>query len=64
VWINEEEPVVEVAQDLCEKCLQEVRDADIILALYTGESGWVRAGGSIGICQAEFHEGWSKTLAK
>ncbi len=64
VWINEEEPVVEASQDLWEKCLQEVRDADIVLALYTGESGWVKAGGTIGICHAEFHEGWSKTPAK
>ncbi len=64
VWINEEEPVVEASQDLWDKCLQEVRDADIVLAIYTGESGWVKAGGTIGICHAEFHEGWSKTPAK
>jgi hypothetical protein len=64
VWINEEEPVVEASQDLWEKCLLEVRDADIVLAIYTGESGWVKAGGTIGICHAEFHEGWSKTPAK
>ena len=64
VWINEKEPVVEASEDLWEKCLQEVRDADIVLAIYTGESGWVKAGGTIGICHAEFHEGWSKTPAK
>jgi hypothetical protein len=46
------------------KSLQEVRKADVVLALYTGEAGWAPKGGEIGICHAEFQEVWNNGPAR
>jgi hypothetical protein len=53
VWINEDAPPVEGSADSRDACLEQVRQADIILVLYNGISGWAKAGGDIGICHAE-----------
>lgn len=56
VWINEDENPQSFDERIWEKCLKEVRDADVVLVLYNGEAGWVKQGGSIGICHAEVLE--------
>lgn len=56
VWINEHESPQSFNETIWNKCLDEARKADIILVLYNGESGWVKPGGSIGICHAEVIE--------
>lgn len=56
VWINEHENPQSFTESIWDKCLKEARDADIVLVLYNGESGWVKHNGSIGICHAELIE--------
>lgn len=53
VWINEDESSAEGTIDAWEKCLDEVRIADIVLCIYNGDAGWTKRGGDIGICHAE-----------
>lgn len=64
VWINEEEPAAEASRDLWDKCLDEVRRADVVLVLYNGDSGWVGMDGHVGICHAELMAGLSSAPAK
>jgi hypothetical protein len=54
VWINEDAPAAEGSNDAWEECLSQIRQADIVLVLYNGNSGWAKQGGGIGICHAEF----------
>lgn len=61
VWISDQEQDqsqgdLETAWD---KSLSEVRKADIVLVLYTGEAGWAPKDGEIGVCHAEFQEVWN-----
>lgn len=61
VWISDQDQDqsqgdLETAWD---KSLSEVRRADIVLALYTGEAGWAPKDGEIGVCHAEFQEVWN-----
>jgi hypothetical protein len=39
--------------DSYNKCLEEVREADFCIALYSGAAGWAPAGIDLGICHAE-----------
>lgn len=39
--------------DSYNKCLEEVRDADFLVALYSGAAGWAPAGIDLGICHSE-----------
>jgi hypothetical protein len=39
--------------DSYNKCLQEVRDSDFVIALYSGAAGWAPIGIDLGICHAE-----------
>ncbi len=39
--------------DSYNKCLQEVRDSDFVIALYSGAAGWAPKGIDLGICHAE-----------
>ena len=39
--------------DSYNKCLQEVRDSDFVIALYNGVAGWAPTGIDLGICHAE-----------
>ena len=52
-WINELETSLEGTQDSWDKCLEEVKDADIVMVLYNGNAGWATNAGGIGICHAE-----------
>ncbi|MGA9621320.1 DUF4062 domain-containing protein [Methanoregula sp.] len=53
VWINEDEPPVDGTEDSWDKCMSEVREADIVLCIYNGNAGWTKNPGEIGICHAE-----------
>jgi hypothetical protein len=66
VWISDNAPDqsqgdLETAWD---KSLEEVRKADIVLALYTGEAGWAPKAGELGVCHAEFQEAWNNGPAR
>ena len=41
------------------KSLSQVREADVVLVLYTGEAGWTPPNQTLGICHAEFLEAWN-----
>lgn len=64
VWINEDAPAGEGSLDSWEYCMKQVREADIVLVLYNGNSGWVKEGGDIGICHAELQIALSTAPAK
>lgn len=56
VWINEKEPPQSFDEYIWDKCLKEIRRADIVIVLYNGESGWLRPTDTLGICHAEVLE--------
>jgi len=56
VWINEDEPPQSFDETIWDKCLKQVREADIVIVLYNGEAGWLRENDTIGICHAEVLE--------
>lgn len=64
IWINEDAPPAEGTQDSWETCLDQIRQADIVLVLYNGNAGWAKENGEIGICHAEVATGWSTSPAK
>jgi len=64
VWINEDAPPAAASDDSWEKCMKEVRDCDILIVLSNGNAGWAKAGGSIGICHAEYSEGLATARGK
>lgn len=53
VWINEDAPDVNDLESSWDSCLTRVEESDILVALYTGEAGWSKNDGDIGICHAE-----------
>jgi hypothetical protein len=63
-WINELAPAAEGTSDIWDKCLEEVSRAELVIVLYNGDAGWAKAGGEIGICHAELHEGYKTAPAK
>lgn len=56
VWINEYEDPQSFDITIWDKCLREARQADIVIVLANGESGWVKEHDTIGICHAELLE--------
>lgn len=56
VWIHECDPGEAADASTLEISLREIRRADIVLVLYTGEAGWAVASSEMGICHAELHE--------
>lgn len=64
VWINEDAPPDEGSLTSWEHCMKQVRDADIVLVLYNGNSGWTKEDGDIGICHAELQTALSTAPAK
>jgi hypothetical protein len=66
VWISDNAPDQSQGdlETAWEKSLEEVRKADVVLALYTGEAGWAPKAGEIGICHAEFQEAWNNGPAR
>ena len=64
VWINEDAPAEEGNEDSWDKCLAEVKDADILLVLSNGNAGWPGETGTIGICHAELFTGLNHAPSK
>jgi hypothetical protein len=64
VWINEHEPPAGADQDLWAECLDQVRDADVVIALTNGYAGWVGPSGDVGICHAELMEAYNAAPGK
>ena len=50
--------------DSYNKCLQEVRDSDFVIALYNGAAGWAPSGIDLGICHAELVEAMNISTRK
>lgn len=53
VWINEG-ATGNHNQTAWDECIRQAEDCDLFIGLYDGSAGWSVAGGSVGICQAEF----------
>ena len=64
VWINEDAPPAPGTDDSWEACMRQVRDADIVLVLYNGVSGWAERSGEIGICHGELQTALAETPGK
>jgi hypothetical protein len=52
-WINERSTSSRPDETWWERCLNEAKDADIVIVLYNGESGGPIKGTAMGICHAE-----------
>lgn len=65
VWISDNAPDQSQGdlETAWEKSLEEVRKADLVLVLYTGEAGWAPAQG-LGVCHAEFEQAWNEGPAR
>ena len=64
VWINEDEPPEPGAQDSWDLCVEQAREADLLLVLYNGNAGWSLSSGDIGICHAELMTAFSESPGK
>jgi len=53
-WINE--PAAAATKDIWDECMAQVQKADILIAIYSGDAGWAKEGGEIGICHAELEK--------
>ena len=53
VWKNDETPSVELTETTVSACLARVIKADIVLVLYSGESGFQASSQKMGICHRE-----------
>lgn len=64
VWINEEAEALSHDADSWDVCLQQVRECDVLIVLYSGNAGWAKTAGDIGICHAEYMEGLKASRTK
>lgn len=64
VWINEDEPSEPGSQDSWDLCIEQAREADLLLVLYNGNAGWCLNKGDIGICHAEMMTAFSESPGK
>lgn len=53
VWISEDPEAPAALESSWEVCMSQVRDCHLLFVLLSGEAGWARAAGDIGICHAE-----------
>jgi hypothetical protein len=61
-WINE--PASATADDIWDECMARVQRADILVVIYSGDAGWAKEGGEIGICHAELEKGLNSAREK
>jgi hypothetical protein len=61
-WINE--PASATADDIWDECMARVQRADILIVIYSGDAGWAKEGGEIGICHAELEKGLNSAREK
>jgi len=64
VWINEEAGAESGDESVWEVCLEQVEQADVVIAIYNGHAGWAKQEDDIGICQAEMERALSRYPAK
>lgn len=64
VWINEDASPGGGDEDAWERCMREVKKADVLLSIYNGDSGWAKEDSEIGICHAELQTALSRAPAK
>ena len=63
-WLSEEQGALNQDETTWDKCVAEARRCDILVALYTGNAGWVRDHLGIGICHAEWEAAFQATPTK
>ena len=61
-WINETAPAA--TEDIWDECMARVQKADVLIAIYSGDAGWAKEGGEIGICHAELDKGLNSAREK
>ena len=61
-WINEPAPAA--AKDIWDECMAQVQRADILIAVYSGDAGWAKEGGEVGICHAELEKALNSAREK
>ena len=61
-WINE--PAAAATRDIWDECMAQVQKADILIAIYSGDAGWAKEGGEIGICHAELDKALNSARGK
>jgi hypothetical protein len=64
VWINEDAPPAPGKEDSWETCMRQVKEADVVLALYNGIGGWADRNGEIGICHGELQTALAEAPGK
>lgn len=68
VWIHEDESQTAADENTWDACMSRAKQADIVLVLYNGNSGWSGSTGlvhdNVGICHAEFSEAFNKAPGK
>lgn len=64
VWINEDAPPAPGTDDSWDLCMKQVKEADVVLVLYNGVSGWAAKSGDIGICHGELQTAMAYTPGK
>lgn len=63
-WVSEEPRDTSALESSWEECMSQVDKADILLCIYTGEGGWAKQKGDIGICHGELETAINKEPAK
>ena len=61
-WINEPAPAS--AKDIWDECMRRVQKADVVISIYSGDAGWAKEGGEIGICHAELEKALNSAREK
>lgn len=64
VWVSEEPQDVNALESSWDACMSQVEKSDLLICIYTGEAGWAKAEGDIGICHAELEAGFNSEPSK
>lgn len=64
VWINEDAPPAPGTLDSWDKCMDQVKDCDILLVLANGSAGWAKDADGVGVCHAEYMSGLNSAPGK
>ncbi len=64
VWISEEPYEVSALESSWDACMSQVEKSDLLVCIYTGEAGWTKDKGDIGICHAELESGFNAEPSK
>jgi hypothetical protein len=64
VWLSEAQGALGQDATAWDACMAEAKRCDVLVVIYTGSAGWVRAGLGTGICHAEWETGFRTTPQK